>query len=247
MSAIENTLDEVSRIRSDAQDMRKSAREQLAKGDANASRSFQNAAEKFQEAVIRLRGELRSFRRKYPDNSPEVCGLLELLSQTYGSQGGTYRDAGDFKRAIECYDQGYKIELERITQCQRKDSYNLLQRLVVRILLAPNVLSPGQDEAVEGVNVRAALDDAMKEIERQVYSGRNDSWALADLALVRLLSGQDAEQAIRDLEGRKSDASFYESTLVVVEALIKEGLRGTPLGETLEKFGRLLRRKGGMK
>jgi hypothetical protein len=44
-----------------------------------------------------------------------------------------------------------------------------------------------------------------------------------------------------------SDASFYESTLVVVEALINEGLGGTALGEDLENFGRLLRRKGGMK
>ena len=169
----------------------------------------------------------------------------ELLSQTYGSQGGTYRDAGDFERAIECYDQCYKIELERITQCQHKDSYNLLQRLVVRILHARKV--PSGDEAVHGLNMCVALDDARKEIERQVFSGRNDSWALADLALVRFLSGQDAEQAIRDLEGRKSDASFYESTLVVVEALIKEGLGGTALGERLERFGRLLRRKGGMK
>jgi hypothetical protein len=100
---------------------------------------------------------------------------------------------------------------------------------------------------VHDVNVRAALDEAVKEIERQVFSGRDDSWALADLALARFLSGQDAEQAIRDLEGRKSDASFYESTLVVVEALIKEGLGGTTLGEGLENFGRLLRRKGGMK
>jgi tetratricopeptide (TPR) repeat protein len=247
MSEVQNILDEISRIRSEAQDMRNSACEQLAKGDADASRSFHNAVEKFQEAVIRLRGELRASRRKYRENSPEVCALLELLSQTYGSQGGTYRDAKDFQSAIECYDQGYKIELKRITECQHKDSYNLLQRLVVRILLAPNVLSQGWDETVHDVNVRAALDDAMKEIDRQVSSGRDDSWALADLALVRFLSGQDAEQVIRDLEERKSGASFYKSTLAVVEALIKEGFGDTALRERLENFGRLLRRKGGMK
>jgi tetratricopeptide (TPR) repeat protein len=248
MGEIQHTLDEISLIRSDAQKMRKRAREQRANDDnTSASRSFNNAAEKFQDAITRLRGELRAFRRESPGSSPEVCRLLELLSQTYGSQGGTYRDAEDLVKAIKCYDEGYKIELKRITECQHIDSYNLLQRLVVRILLVPKALSPDWKEPVHDVNVRAALDEAVKEIERQVFSGRDDSWALADLALARFLSGQDAEQAIRDLEGRKSDASFYESTLVVVEALIKEGLGGTALGEGLENFGRLLRRKGGMK
>jgi hypothetical protein len=101
MGEIQNTLDEISLIRSDAQKMRKRAREQRANDDnTSASRSFNNAVEKFQDAITRLRGELRAFLRESPESSPEVCRLLELLSQTYGSQGGTYRDAEDLVKPL---------------------------------------------------------------------------------------------------------------------------------------------------
>jgi hypothetical protein len=161
-----------------------------------------------------------------------------VLSQTYGSLGGTWRDACDLGKARDFYDKGNEYETERRRHCGAKDTYNMLQRLIVGLLMNPAEL--GQDPFV------AQLKEVQEEIERQVRDGRNDSWALADLAMVRFLCGTDADVVIADLEKGQAEATFYESTYNVVLALLREGLgKGDPLGARLESFMLLLKRKGG--
>jgi len=239
-------LQSVSLARADAQALRRKARSE--RDEEKRKGSFDAAVATFEGAVALLRRTLRALRRNQSGYTPEICAILESLSQTYGSLGGTWRDAGDFSRAIELYDQGNEIEEERRRNCDARDSYNLLQRLVVRLLRAST--QGGQTSAetlMKHEEFARELQAARSEIERQVAQGRTDSWALADLALVRFLCGENADAAIGDLDARKSVGSFYESAYTVVSALVAEGFgKGEVLGGRLDELQRLLRRKGGM-
>jgi hypothetical protein len=78
-------------------------------------------------------------RRRQEGYTNDVCRLLESLSQTYGSLGGTWRDAGNLQEAIQRYDQGNLYEEERRRHCTHLDTYNMLQRLIVRLLANPGL------------------------------------------------------------------------------------------------------------
>jgi hypothetical protein len=238
-------LESVRAARSDAQDLRRKARGAPAH---ERSALFDQATARFEGAVTTLKRTLRTLRREQSGYSPDVCRVLEALSQTLGSQGGTYRDARNFTRALELYEEGNRFEEERRRHCGARDSYNLLQRLVVELLQAS--ASGGRSTAsalMQEASFANRLQEARQEIERQVDAGRTDSWALADLALVRFLCGEEAGLPIEDLDRRKSEGSFYESAHAVVSTLINEGLgAGEPLGVRLEELQRFLKRKGGL-
>ena len=71
--------------------------------------------------------------------------------------------------------------------------------------------------------------------------GRDDSWALADLALANLLCGFPADSAIAFLEQRNAEPTFYESAYNGIAALVNEGLgKDDDLGHRLADFMRLL-------
>jgi|HubBroStandDraft_6_1064221.scaffolds.fasta_scaffold137401_2 hypothetical protein len=230
-------LASAAQLRGNAQDLRRQAR---AETDAEArTAKFTQAADEFRKASVMLQRGLRSLRREQTGHTAEVCRVLEALSQTLGSLGGTYRDAGKHAEAKDYYDMGNQYEDERRKNCAAEDTYNMLQRLVVRLLIDPSQLADS-DFARE-------MAAAAQEIELQVKRGRNDSWALADLALVKLLTGVNAEKVIADLEGGRAESTFYESTYNAVAALLAEGLgKGDALGDRLEGFKRLLQRKGGL-
>jgi tetratricopeptide (TPR) repeat protein len=234
---IDELLKSAEQLRSDAQEKRRKARRETVQ--AKRDLLFNDAAVEFQKAITALERGLRTVRRKQDGYTPDVCRVLEALSQSYGSLGGTWRDAGDRQRARGLYDKGNDYEEERRRNCAAKDTYNMLQRLIIRLLIKPALI--GQSDFVAELNL------VRKEIERQVGAGRDDSWALADLALARFLCGAEADAAIADLERRKAEATFYESAYNAVAALVEEGLgKGEALGDRLEAFKRLLHRQGGM-
>lgn len=234
---IDELLESVAQHRSDAQDLRRKGRKE--KEQAQRDRLFRAAAEEFQKAIAALERGLRTVRRQQDAYTQDVCRVLEALSQSYGSLGGTWRDAGDRPRAIDLYDRGNAYEEERRRNCAARDTYNMLQRLIVRLLTEPAL--------IERADFVADLNAVREEIERQVGAGRDDSWALADLALARFLCGVEADAAIADLERRKAEATFYESAYNAIAALLDEGLgKSNALGERLEGFKRLLQRKGGI-
>ncbi|MFI5352008.1 MAG: hypothetical protein ACHQZS_03520 [Candidatus Binatales bacterium] len=235
---IEDLMASVAQFRSDAQDLRRQARNVGDQKDA-AAVLFDAAAKEFKKAITALERGLRTLRRQQGDYSRDVCRVLEALSQSYGSLGGTLRDAGDLQQAIELYDKGNDYEEERRHNCGARDTYNMLQRLIIRLLADPVLL--GSPAFV------ADLSNVRLELERQVRDGRNDSWALADLALTQFLCGAEADAVIADLEKGQAEGTFYESAYNAVAALVKEGLgKGEALGKRLEAFKRLLHRKGGL-
>jgi hypothetical protein len=232
--SVKELLEKATTLRNNAQDSRRSARKET--DSAERAYLFDEAAADFQHAVADLERGLRSVRRQQQGYNPNVCSILEALSQSYGSLGGTWRDAGDLEKAQRFYDTGNDYEGERRKNCGAKDTYNMLQRLIIRALRQPAL--------VRDSVFLTEIDEVRVEIERQ---NRTDSWGLADLALAQFLCGNSAEQVIADLEQGAAAATFYESTYNAVTALIAEGLgRNGELGDQLKSFQRLLQRKGGL-
>ena len=188
-------LEAVMARRNEAQKLRREGRKELE--PLRRQQLFAEAADELKKAITMLRRGLRAARGRQDGYTSEVCDLLKSLSQTYGSLGGTWRDARAFQQAIEQYDTGNKYEAERRRHCNANDTYNMLQRLVVRLLALPDRLRDRE--------IIAELGDVHSEIEGQITLGRTDSWALADLALVQLLSGADPDTALADFEKRKAE------------------------------------------
>jgi tetratricopeptide (TPR) repeat protein len=231
-------LQEATHLRSNAQDKRRKARAEA--DEVERRRLFAAAEDEFSEAILALERGLRSARRQQQGYTADICRLLEALSQTYGSLGGTWRDAGDRRQAREKYDKGNEYEEQRRQHCGAMDTYNMLQRLVIRLLEAPGRLHEP--------DFRKDMDEVRSEIEREVEAGRDDSWAMADLVLASFLSGMPADAAIAFLERRNAEANFYESAYNGVATLVNEGLgKDVELGRRLEDFMRLLKRKGGLR
>jgi hypothetical protein len=238
----------VDQLRDEGQAARKAARKVAE--PAEREPLFRTAIEKFEHAIRRLERGYRGVQREQASRySTDECAVLERLSQTYGSLGGTWRDFALTKpgpereemlgKAQAQYHRGNEYEEERRKFCGALDTYNMLQVLVVELL--------GNAALINDHEFVAKLRDVQKEVERQVNAGRNDSWALADLALVNFLVGTSADQALSGIEQRNVQASFYEATHTVVTNLLNEGLgHGGDLTHRLQNFQRLLQRKGGM-
>jgi hypothetical protein len=245
---IQELIESVDQLRDEAQAARKAARK--AAEPRERERLFGTATEKFEYAIRSLERGHRGVQREQASRySTEECAVLERLSQTYGSLGGTWRDFALTKampdrgemlgKARAQYQRGNDYEEERRKFCGALDTYNMLQVLVVELL--------GDAALINDHEFETKLRGVQKEVERQVNAGRNDSWALADLALVSFLIGTSADQALWGIEQRNVHASFYEATYTVVTNLLNEGLGdGGDLTHRLREFQRLLQRKGGL-
>jgi len=143
--------------------------------------------------------------------SPYVLQLAQELAQQWGSLGGTYRAKGDYVQSIDAYDAGYMLQINSVYG--HDDSYNLVQRLIARILSDPSAWAEGKQ--VAGVNVDQAMIAAKSEVERQLAGPRKgDEWALADRAILCTLMGS-AEHAVvwADLNKRATQAYVVTATL----------------------------------
>ena len=139
---IDELLQDVHRLRNEAQGRRREARKREL--DRNQrDRLLAQAAAGFQAAITALERGLRTVRRTQSQHTVDLCRILQALSQTYASLGGTRRDAKDFKAAAEQYDRGNDYEEERRKNCRRfiydsenlgHDTFNMLQRRIVRLL-----------------------------------------------------------------------------------------------------------------
>jgi vacuolar-type H+-ATPase subunit E/Vma4 len=87
---IQELTESVDQLRDEAQVARKAARQSA--DPAKREQLFASAREKFESAIRRLERGLRNVRRDQKEHSSDACAVLERLSQTYGSLGGTLRD-----------------------------------------------------------------------------------------------------------------------------------------------------------
>jgi tetratricopeptide (TPR) repeat protein len=231
-------VQDVTALRLEAKSLRRDAQK---KGldEGTRARFLEDAETALTTAISTLKRELRIAGKQSLTES-ERSELRELLSSTIGSLGGTYRDAKDYDRAIKAYEEGNTIEEARRKEDGHLDSYNLVQRLVVRLLKDPTLLD---DPAF-----KTQLEAVERELDRQHGLGRHDSWFLADVILVKFLRGKPAEDIFSALESKEADASFYESTDQVIGPLLDEGLgKGSSLEAKLLGFRHMLQRRGGLK
>jgi hypothetical protein len=112
------------------------------------------------------------------------------LADLYGTLGGALTEGGDLAAAVAAYDAGFQLD----ARLDPENTYNELNRLVTRVLLAPGSLSsPDELRAYGGVafvDVPRQLELLEQKLEREVAGVRGgDFWAAGDLAVVAALNG----------------------------------------------------------
>lgn len=180
--------------------------------------------------------------------SEAECLIAAQLADCWGILGGVYRAQGDnyLEDAKKAYDEGNKYESS--PRFNILNSYNRVNRLVVRVLKDPNLLSEPQPvvndiEGPDKKTMRELFSETDAAIEQQLVAGRSDRpWALADLAMVRLLGElPNVDIALKDLDESTSNDPFpCESMLKVLRELIARNL---PMNDKLISAGERLRTK----
>jgi tetratricopeptide (TPR) repeat protein len=160
-----------------------------------------------------------SINRAGANASPEERDLVEALAETYGVKGGILRSDGKPEEAVRAYDKGLTFEQHPARKVD--NSYNLVQRLINRVLVAPHRVGATKWEVVSK-DMWKELEKAGHELHRQITTSRvNDPWAAADMIMVQLLldpqgSSKGKEQnddALQKFESLKPKARVYASTL----------------------------------
>jgi tetratricopeptide (TPR) repeat protein len=195
--------------------------------------ALDDARSHYEEAIALLTPLIPARDTKWSETDKEHA---QRLYQCLGSLGGTWRDAAELEpdtrkkqsnwnQSITCYDDGYKIESgtnELYPDFKFCDSYNLLQRLVVRILREPRCLVDGDKELGRGLNVPKELANAEREINNQLDGPRKeDAWAMADLAALLILHGQSHETAWHKFAERNRSSEAYETNHRAFASLMK--------------------------
>ncbi len=180
-----------------------------------------------QRAQGDLEGAMSTLQQGIHDNGLELADL-------YGILGGTRREQGDLVGAAEAYDGGFEID----TRFETPSSYNAINRVITRVLLAPESLTDpdvlrGQERLVF-VDVRGELAKLENELQRNIGESRsNDYWAAADLATVAALNGhlKEAIDAVDRFASCSPPAAAYETFKRSLFALAQ---LDTPRKKTLE-------------
>jgi hypothetical protein len=195
----------------------------------------------FLQEAIDLLKQFIPAREAEPSDTEKT--YAQRLYQCLGSLGGTWRDAAELEsdlekkrlywdKSIACYDEGYRIESgthEGYPDFGFADSYNLLQRLVVRILREPRCLTDGNEELGKGLNVPEELARVELKIKDQLAepdgfsqrgSRKGDAWAMADLAEVLIFRGQSCATAWREFAKHNRSSEAYGTNYRAFTALI---------------------------
>jgi len=198
-----------------------------------------DARSDLQNAITLLEPLIPARGSKFGDTDEKYT---KLLYQCLGSMGGTWRDEAELEsdgeqkglcwdQSVSYYDEGYKIESgndDRYPDFKFCDSYNLLQRLVARVLRDFRCLTDGDTKLGKGLNVPEELARAEREISDQVAepSGprKKDPWAWADYAEVLILRGKNHEAAwekfikgILSIEAYEANHRAYTSLVRAAE------------------------------
>ena len=162
---------------------------------------------------------------RMPDGKCGPAGPMEMevakaLANICGSLGGTYREWGRFEESVNAYDDGF--EYEDSPRYGIVNSYNLVQRLVARILFDRDwALAP--ERTILKKKFPGALECAEAEIQTQLRGSRqNDEYALADQAMIALLLGRTTHLELwRRLRGYAKNQFVIEATSRVLDEIQK--------------------------
>lgn len=241
-------IDEVSKLKNRARIQRKRG-------------GHDKAALTLQRAIDRLKPELEKARAAagLDDPAKVAAGRVDSaddweiriaaeLADFYGTLGGTQREQGYLLDAAKAYDAGFKVEADQ--RYGFVNSYNELNRLIVRILLNKDSLSDPeafrQEERLDFENVPQSLSDLRKEIARQVAGVRSDDiWAAGDLWFVSLLVGDEEKtttEAWEDFVKLSPEPYAYDAYLSTIGKIAK---LDTPRQQALGNAQALLKTQQG--
>jgi hypothetical protein len=213
---------EIERIR----DLKTSAKNQRDRG----SRGYPRALSMLQEAITIAQTELKrstvvEYRGQLAAELSDCFGLVGGIQRRWAEESSRDERAPHLKASIRAYDEGFKIESD--PQYGIVNSYNLVNRLVVRILLMPDALVVADglllDPEIAPLNLTHELEQASTTIRQQLAGPRRgDYWAMADLALLEVLLGHSrAAVAYSDFIGTSPPDFAYTSALANLRPLAK--------------------------
>jgi hypothetical protein len=198
---------------------------------------WERAADLLKQAIDLAEEEYRSAK------SDDWRTTMESeLADCWGMLGGVERrwalDSTDSNErikhldvSIKAYDQGYVYE-QRSTS-KRKNTYNMLNRLLVRLVRDPSLLAAGPREGM--MDLRAEFEKLAEQIGDRAT---DNVWTAADMALVNvLLERQDAASAYAAFEQLKPPDFARQSAIDVVAPLAKLDL---PMSSELQDAERRL-------
>jgi hypothetical protein len=147
--------------------------------------------------------------------------LLAQVGHIRGSKGGVYSRQREYENSAKAFDAGNTYERE-LDSTDKPNSYNLVQRLVARTLLAPAAIEI-KGAMVLDENLDKELHAAYREVRRQIEKARpNDAYAQADAFMVLLLLNEPGWRAelTKFIDLANKDRYALEVTLDVVDRLV---------------------------
>lgn len=212
MTANEEALDQIRHLKTQAKNRRDSGRFGRALG-------YLEKAAAVAKAHV---GDPPQVNRDFAGELADVYGIMGGVTRRQGLSAETDDDRADaLKLSVEYYDEGFKYEKPEYGVV---NSYNLVNRLVGRILSDPSCLDDTlpEDAVPADESMEDMLRDAQKQIAAQVDESRNrDPWALADMALIEilLLPSATAGSAYGPLHRTSPPSYVYESALSTLRPL----------------------------
>lgn len=186
---------------------------------------------KYLDRAVHIAEDL--YDRSPMDFAPELADIYGMVGGIRRRQADESAAAGDdparhdhLRQSHEAYDRGFEYENEDLGVV---DSYNLVNRLVSRILAQPAVLAgePLQDERlIPDGTLLDELERALQIVDKQLdESRRGDVWAMADHALLSLLISKDAmaRTAYGPLHSTAPPSYVYGSALSTLRPLADVG------------------------
>jgi hypothetical protein len=170
------------------------------------------------------------------------------LSDCHGLMGGVHRRCADeaagekrieqLKASIRAYDKGHRYESPEYGIV---DSYNLVNRLLVRVLVAPEALTMDADLVldpdIDPVNLPRDIERAAATVREQLTGPRRGNyWAMADLALLEVLLGRrTASAAYTDFLGASPPDFALTSAIAALKPLAERKIAVAPaLGDAVK-------------
>jgi hypothetical protein len=142
------------------------------------------------------------------------------------------------QRSIEAYDKGYEYEKESLSS--DTSTYNKLNRLLVRLLRDPELLTTDVEPAKGAMNIRAEIEQVDQHLRKHATTS---VWTAADMALINVLLGrQDAASAYADFLRMKPPDYARQSAL---DMLIPLSKLDVPTAAGLQDAVRCLRARPG--
>ena len=233
-------------------ELKTSAKNQRDRGIRGYARALATLA----EAIALARPTLQA---PLAEQAVQVAQGAAELSDCFGLCGGIERRWADettgeerlahLTAAALAYDEGYQYESD--PRYGIFNSYNMVNRLVVRLLLAPQALDADAPTVLPGLpplHLRFEFDRAADAIRQQVAGPRRgDYWAWADLGMIEVLTLRNApEAAYAQFLGLGPPDFAYASALATLRPLTALHMASAPSVQAAVDLleARLLRLRG---